>query len=151
MSGIYTPVTEKSVIQFNLHINYLYIVYPDQPTYLNFAIAPASAPLSAKETARFKLHVEKEGQKPLIYFVLADVGENTGSKIASQHYEYGRTYTIRLVLSGGSMSIYINGVDVKETLSIPSGPKVFYIGYNLPTLAGADIEITDIQVDGILK
>jgi hypothetical protein len=52
---------------------------------------------------------------PLIFFSLADLGETNGSKISSQHYEYGRTYAIKLKLDG------------------------------------ADIEISDIGMDGVLK
>jgi hypothetical protein len=49
------------------------------------------------------------------------------------------------------MNISINGTELDETLSIPAGPKVFYIGYNLPLLAGVNVEVTDISIDGIRK
>lgn len=49
------------------------------------------------------------------------------------------------------MNVYINGIDSKETVSIPSGPKVLYIGYNLPLQAGVDATIKEITVDGVSK
>jgi hypothetical protein len=49
------------------------------------------------------------------------------------------------------MEVYINGVKVRETVRIPNGPKTFYVGYNLPVLAGADIKVSDIVIDGITK
>jgi hypothetical protein len=150
-SGIYTPITDKSVIEFDIYVNYLYIPYPDNPIYVSFAAAPANDTMKSKAAARFKLQVENTGDRPLIFFVLADAGESIGSKVSNQHYEYGRKYKIRLELSGVAMSVYINGLKMDEDLAIPDGPKVFYIGYNLPLVAGMDIEITNITVDGMSK
>lgn len=150
-AGIYLPVSETSNVQFKIRVNHLYIVYADPPTYINFAIAPASAPMTGTESARFRLYVNKNDQRPLISFMMADVGESTGSRIESRHYEYGRTYTIRFELAGSSMRVFINDVNTNEILLIPAGQKVFYVGYNLPTLAGVDAEIMDVWVDGVLK
>ena len=49
------------------------------------------------------------------------------------------------------MHIYVDGVELDESLSVPVGLKVFYIGYNLPLLAGVDVEVTDIRIDGVRK
>ena len=150
-TGIYTPITEKSVIEFDLGVNYLFIVYPENPAYISFAVAPAKDPITDKSAARFKLLVEKNEKKPVIFFVMADAGEFTGSKVKNQHYEYGKRYHIRLELSSTAMSVYINGAKMDEELGIPDGPKVFYIGYKLPIVSGADLEIANIRIDGTLK
>jgi hypothetical protein len=42
-------------------------------------------------------------------------------------------------------------VRINESLAIPSGAKVFYIGYSLPPFAGVDVQVTNIKVDGVLK
>ncbi len=83
--------------------------------------------------------------------MLADAGEFSGSKIKSQHYEYSRKYNIRLELSGVVMIVYINNVRMDEDLTLPDGPKVFYIGYSLPIVGGVDAEITNIKIDGAYK
>lgn len=150
-SGIYTPINSDSVIEFNVHVNSMYIANPNPPVYVAFAIAPAGDPLTGKNTARFKLQVEDKKDSALIYFVLADVGENIGAKFKTQHYEYGRTYTIRFELTGSIMSIFINNIKLNESLSIPAGSKVFYIGYDSPPYAGVDVEITNVKIDGALK
>ncbi|MEP7137958.1 MAG: hypothetical protein ABI904_23770 [Chloroflexota bacterium] len=150
-SGNYTPINNDSVVEFKVYVNSMYIVNPDTPVYISFAVAPFGDPLTAKNTARFKLQVEDTKNSPLIYFVMADAGENNGSKFPSQHYEYGRAYTIRFELTGSIMSVFVNNTKLNENLSIPSGSKVFYIGYNLPTFAGVDVEITNIKIDGALK
>lgn len=150
-AGIYTPIRNNSVIEFSIHVNSMYLVYAEPSVYISFAVAPLSAPMTAKNTARFKLQVEDTINSPLIYFVLADAGENAGVKINSQHYEYGRTYNIRFELAGSVMRLFINNIRQNENLSIPDGEKVFYIGYNLPTLAGIDAEVTNIKVDGVAR
>ena len=150
-TGIYTPITEKSVIEFDIKVNYLFIVYPENPAYISFAVAPAQDPITDKSAARFKLLVEKNEKKPVIFFIMADADEFTGTKVKNQHYEYGKRYHIRLELSGTAMRVYINGAKMDEELGIPDGPKVFYIGYKLPIVSGADLEITNIKIDGALK
>ena len=149
-SGIYTPINSNSVIEFKIFVNSMYIVYlPPNPVTVSFAIAPEGDPLTARNTARFKLHVETNDNEPVIYFVLADVNENTGVRVNSQHYEYGRTYTIRLELVGNVMNVFINDLIMNESLLIPNGQKVFYIGFNIPRISGVDVEIRDLIIDGI--
>ena len=150
-SGIYTPITEKSIIEFDIRVNYLFIVYPESPAYISFAVAPAQDPITDKSAARFKLLVEKTEKKPVIFFVMADASEFTGSKVKNQHYEYGKSYHIRFELSSTAMSVYINGAKMDEELGIPDGPKVFYIGYKLPIVGGTDLEITNLKIDGQFK
>jgi hypothetical protein len=150
-SGIYTAVTNQSVIEFKVFVKSLYLVYKDNPAYISFSIAPQSEPMARRNSGRFKLQIKDTGNLPLVLFVLADTTEANGTELGTQHYLYGRTYDIRLVLKGIFMEVYINGVDTRETISLPSGPKVFYIGYNLPVLAGADVEISNIVVDGVSK
>lgn len=150
-SGVYTPINNDSIVEFKVHVNSMYIVNSGNPTYINFAIAPVDDPMTTKNTARFKLQVEDNNNNPLIYFVLADTGENNGAKYPTQHYEYGRTYTIRFEMTGSIMSIFVNNTKLNDNLSIPAGPKVFYIGYSLPAYAGIDTEITNIKIDGVLK
>jgi hypothetical protein len=150
-SGIYTPINSDSVIEFSVYVNSMYIANPNPAAFVSFAVAPANDPMTATNTARFKLQVEDKKDAPLVYFVLADAGENNGAKYQSQHYEYGNTYYIRLELTGSIMNIYINNVRINESLAIPSGAKVFYIGYSLPAFAGVDVQVTNIKVDGVLK
>lgn len=150
-SGIYTPINNDSTVEFKVHVNSMYIVNSGNPTYINFAIAPLNDPMTTKNTTRFKLQVEDNKNSPLIYFVLADTGENNGAKYPTQHYEYGRTYTIRFEITGSIMSIFINNSKLNENLSVPPGPKAFYIGYSLPAYAGNDTEVTNIKIDGVLK
>jgi len=150
-SGINTALNDQSIIEFKVYVNSLYLVYNDNPAYIAFSVAPQSDPISTRGSGRFKLQVKDNSSSPEILFVLADTTESNGNPLTTQHYLYGRTYDVRLELQGLSMKIYINNVDTKETVSIPSGPKVFYIGYNLPLLAGADVEIKDIVMDGVKK
>lgn len=150
--GMYTPINSNySIIEFNIYVNSMYIVYPENPVYITFAVAPAGAPTSTRDSARFNLQVQSTGEDPFVLFVLADAGERSGIPLGTQHYEYNRTYAIRFELTGGLMDIYINNLKVSESLSIPDGAKVFYIGYDLPVLAGVDVEITDIRMDGVPK
>ncbi len=150
-AGIYTPVNNDSIIEFTVSVSYMYMAYEDYPFLIKFAVAPKGDPAATKESARFNLRVETIDKTPMIYFVMADVGENNGVKLGTQHYEYGNTYTIRFELSGNTMRVYINNVKQDEELFIPTGQKVFYIGYSLPMIAGADVEISDITVDGVAK
>jgi hypothetical protein len=150
-AGIYTPIQSTSVIEFNLHVKNFYTVYSGTPSAISFAVAPISDPLKSTESARFKLLVDAPARPSLIYFVLADLGETTGNRITSQHCEYKLTYPIRLELNGVEMNVYINGKKMSEQLTLPPGPKVFWIGYDLYSQASADIEVTDLRVDGIEK
>ena len=150
-TGIYTPITEKSIIEFDIKVNYLFIVYPENPAYISFAVAPAKDPITDKSAARFKLLVETTDKKPIIFFIMADAGEFTGSKLKTQHYEYGKSYHIRLELSSTAMSVYINGSKMDEELGIPNDPKVFYIGYKLPIVGGVYLDVTNIKIDGVSK
>lgn len=151
-SGIYTPITNSSVIEFKVFVTGMFIVnLPPNPVIVNFAVAPLDDVLTARNTARFKLQVETNDRRPTIYFVLADVNENTGTKLGTQHYEYGRTYTIRLEVVGNSLRVYINGRKLSEELLIPTGQKAFYIGYTLPIAAGVDAEVKDLTIDGVAK
>jgi hypothetical protein len=83
--------------------------------------------------------------------MLADTTESVGTELGTQHYLYGCTYNVRMELKGIYANVYLNNVKLDKTLTIPSGSKVFYIGYDLPLLASADIEIGDLTVDGIKK
>jgi|CXWL01.1.fsa_nt_gi hypothetical protein len=151
-AGIYTPIDgNNSIVEFSIYINSMSIANSESPVYITFAVAPVNTPASAQDSARFKFNVDTTGNNPAILFMMADVGENSGIKITTQHYEYSRTYDIRFELVGGLMRVYINDFRMDESLSIPDGPKVFYIGYNLPALAGMDAEITNIHVDGAIK
>lgn len=150
-AGIYTSITDKSIIEFKVSVKNLTNVYAEKPAAINFAIIPLEDLIPAEKSARFKLLFDLREDKPLIYFVLADLGETTGSKITTQHYEYGHTYTIRLELTGISIRTYINNIQTDDTLALPAGPKAFFIGYDLPTMASADVSISDVRVDGNLK
>jgi len=151
-AGLYTSIeTNNSIVEFSVYVNSMYISNSDAPAYITFAVAPASNPMSAKDSARFKFHVETVGNDPAILFMMADVGEANGIKIMTQHYEYSRTYNIRFELIGGFMRVYINDIRMDESLTIPDGSKVLYIGYDLPPLAGMDVEITNIRVDSMRK
>ena len=150
-SGIYTPVNNNSVITFNVYVNSMYIIYPEVPVMINFAVAPADDIMTAKNTARFKLHVEDKANTPRVYFFMADVGEYNGIKVDTRHYEYGRTYTVRLELVGNIMRVFVNDIKMNEDLLIPTGQKAFYIGYNIPVIAGVDVEINNIMIDNISK
>lgn len=147
-SGISMPVTDRSVIEFKIYVNNLYIVYPGTPAFITFSIAPAEDPMARLGSGRFKLHIEDIGSEAFVYFMLADTTESTGTKYPTQHYLYGRTYTVRLELRGISADIYINNSRLTDRITIPAGEKVLYIGYDLPIQSGADIEVFDIKVDG---
>jgi len=150
-SGIHTPIQNDSVIEFRVHVNSIYLVYPSppaSPVYVSFAVAPANDPMSALNTGRFKLQVEDPGDQPIVHFMLAHVNESNGSKVGTQHNEYGRTYRIRLELVGNIMKVYINGLKMDKSPYIPTGSKVFYIGYSIPIVAGVDVEVSDITIDG---
>lgn len=149
VSGIYTKIQDNSVIEFKVYVNSMYLVYPENPVFVSFAVAPESDPMTARNTARFKLQVEDSGERPFVHFVLAHINENNGVKVGSQHYEYGRTYTIRLELVGNIMKVYINGLEMDKKPLIPTSPKVFYIGYNIPIIAGVDVKVSNITVDGL--
>jgi hypothetical protein len=148
-SGIYTAINNQSIIEFKVFVRSIYLVYEGNPAYISFSIAPQDNPMARQDSGRFKLQIKDNGSSPLVYFMLADTIESNGTELGTQHYLYGRTYNIRLELKGLFMEISINGVKLRETASIPSGPKVFYIGYNLPLLAGADVELRDIIIDGV--
>lgn len=148
VSGIYTPIANNAIIEFKVFVNSMYIAPTGSPTYVSFAIAPADDPTTAKKSARFKLQMEDDAGKRLIYFVLADVDENNGAKLKNQHYEYRQTYTIRFELTGSIMSIFINNIKLNENLSIPGGSKVFYLGYNVAPYSGLEVEITNFKIDG---
>jgi len=145
-SGIYTPVNDNSIIEFKVYVNNLSLLNNDIPGFIGFSIAQQDNATAEKGSGRFKLQVNPQNAD--IFFVLADTTENNGSALTTQHYLKGRIYTIRMELKTVSMDIYINNEKQTETITIPSGPKIFYIGYSLPTLASADVEISEITVDG---
>lgn len=152
VSGIETPINNDSVIEFKVFVNSMYLPENDKsPLFATFAVASAADPLNFKNTARFKLQVDRTDDQPPIVFVLADTGENNGAAVQGQHYGYGNTYMIRLQLTGNIMNVYINNIKMHERLSVPVGPKVLYIGYNLPAQASMDVEVSDLKIDGILK
>ncbi len=148
---IYTYITDKTVIEFDIFVNYMYLVYNDSPANVTFGVAPANEPKAIGTSTRFKLQVEKNDSRPIVFFMLADTGETTGSKIPNQHYEYGRTYNIRLELSDIRLSVYINGTKMQEQLSLPDGEKLFYIDYNMPLLSGLDLQIKNLSFDGEIR
>lgn len=148
--GIYTPVNDNSVIEFNVHVNEMSMRF-NNIAEITLAVTPANDRLTAKSTARFKLHLEEAGIGKIIHFMMADVGENAGVKLGTQHYEYGRTYNIRLLLSVNQMDVFINGYRINESLEIPTGSKTFYIGYTIPVYTKMDIELSNITVDGLPK
>jgi hypothetical protein len=151
VSGIVTPINNDSVIEFNIFVNSMYLPYVENgPVFASFAIASAANPLDSKNTARFKLQVDTTTTEPPVIFVLADAGENNGAPVKGQHYGYGNTYAIRLELTG-VMEVYINNKKMNESLGIPTGPKVFYIGYNLPSHASIDVNVSEIKIDGVLR
>ena len=147
-SGIFTPVGSQSVIEFKVRVNSFHIADQAKPAYIGFSIAPKNNPMAVKGSGRFKLQIENTGNAARLYFLLADADETSGSKVDTQNYQYKRTADIRMELNGPVMNVYINNVKLLEAIRIPSEPLVFYIGYDLPLLAGADIEITDVVVDG---
>ena len=147
-SGISLSITDQSVIEFKFSIDSLYIVYPDEAAYITFGIAPAEDPTAERGAGRFKFVVEKTGNGQTVFYFLANVEQSFGSKWPSQHPSYGRTYSVHLVLKNLTMEIYIDGVKLKEEVTIPTGAKVFNIGYYMPVQAGADVEITDLTIDG---
>lgn len=148
VSGISMPVGDQSIIEFKIFVNTMYIVYDEAPAFITFSIAPRDEPMAGRGSGRFKLHIEDPGNDALIYFMLADTTESTGTKYPTQHYLYRRIYTIRLELKGIFADVYINDARLTDRITIPAGEKVFYIGYDLPIQSGADIEVFDIKVDG---
>jgi len=150
-SGIYTQIGNQSIIEFKVYVSSLYLVYEGEPAYISFSIAPQDNAMARTGSGRFKLQVKDTTKSPLIFFMLADTSEANGNPLATRHYEYKNTYDVRLQVKGISMNVYINGIDTKETVSIPSGPKVLYVGYNLPLQAGVDATIKEITVDGVSK
>lgn len=148
-SGIFTPVSNQSVIEFKVRVNSFHIVDQARPAYIGFSIAPKSNPMAVKGSGRFKLQIENAANPARLYFLLADADETSGSTVDTQNYQYKRTADIRMELNGPVMNVYINNVKQLEAIRIPSEPIVFYIGYDLPLLAGADIQITDVVVDGV--
>ena len=149
-SGIYTPIEANSVIEFNIYVDSMSMKF-DNIAEIAFAVTPANDRLTARSTARFKLHLEDPGRGKVIHFMMADTGENSGVKLGNQHYEYGRRYNIRLLLSTTHMDVFINGYRINESLELPPGPKAFYIGYDLPVYGEMDITISNITVDGRAK
>ena len=150
-AGIYTPINKTAVIELNVRIRNLYIADATAPASIDFAIAPANAPLDAMNSARFRLFVDTVGNDALVYFVLADPGEFNGAKVANLRYQYGWNYAIRLELNGSLMTSYINNVKVPDNISLPAGDAVLLISYNLPSQAGTEVEITEIRIDGVEK
>jgi hypothetical protein len=148
--GIYTPVNNDSVIEFKVYVESMYLVYPDFPTYVSFAVAPADDPITARSSARFRLWVDSI-KNPVVLFRLANVGDSSGYRLPGQRYIFGQTYAVRLELTGNILRVIINDDDTKEALKIPTESKVFYIGYHLPIAAGVDVSIMDVKVDGVLK
>jgi hypothetical protein len=148
-AGIFTNVGDRSTVEFNVFVNTLYLIYEDNPAYITFAIAPSEDPMATKGSARFKLQIKKAGSSPIVFFMLADPNQPTGTELGTQHYLWGRIYKFRFVLKGIDMEVYIDNVKLDRTISIPSGAKVFYIGYNIPVLAKADVEISNIVIDGV--
>lgn len=150
VSGISTPINSNSVIEFNIYVNSLSTKL-DNVSEVIFAVTPADDRLTARSTARFKLHVEDPGDGRVVHFTMADAGENTGVNLGTQHYEYGHTYKISLLLSPTEMNVFIDGYRMIEGLDIPLGAKAFYIGYDLPVFAEMDVKISNITVDGLTK
>jgi hypothetical protein len=150
-SGVFTEIGDQSTIEFKVSVSKLYIVYNGNPAYITFAIAPREEPMTGVGSGRFKLQVKDTGNSPLILYMLADITESTGTALRTQHPSYRRTYDVRLVLKGVVMEIYIDNLKLNETIGIPGGAKVFYIGYNLPLQAGVEATISDISVDGAKK
>jgi hypothetical protein len=148
-SGIFTPVSSQSVIEFKVRVNSFHIADQAKPAYIGFSIAPKNNPMAVKGSGRFQIQIENTGNAARLFFLLADADETSGSKVDTQNYQYKRTAEIRMELNGPVMNVYINNVKQQEAIRIPSEPIVFYIGYDLPLLAGADIEITDIVVDRV--
>jgi hypothetical protein len=149
--GIYTPVNDITSIEFDLRVKTLYTADYVNAAMINFAVAPADNPLKSLDSARFKLVVDAPSKKPLVYFGLANIGETNGTKVPSQHAEYGLSYGIKLELNRLEMNVYINGVKMSKQLSVPVGDAVFLIGYSLPAQSGADIEISNLRIDGVRK
>jgi hypothetical protein len=147
-AGIFTNVGDRSTVEFSVFVNMFYLIYDGKPAYISFGIAPANDPLATKGSARFKLQV-REANSPLVLFYLADPSQPDGLELGTQHYLWGRSYKIRLVLRGVDMEVYIDNVKLNRNLSIPSGSKVFSIGYNVPILAKADVNISNIVIDGV--
>ena len=147
-SGISMPVSDQSVIEFKVFVKSFSIHYPDKPADITFSIAPQDDPMAGGGSGRFKLRVEQNINLADVFFFLAGTNELTGSKDTSQHYKYEQTSTVRMELKNINMQIYVNDAKLSKKVTIPSGSIVFYIGYDLPALAGMDVEITDIKVDG---
>jgi hypothetical protein len=150
-AGIYTPINSNAVIEFSLYINSMSMRFNNNIAEVTFAVTPANDRLAAKSTARFKLHLEDPGNGKVIHFMMADAGENDGVKLGNQHYEYGRTYNIRMLLSANQMDVFINGYRINEKLELPQGAKVFYIGYALPVYTEMDLRVSNLTVDGLAK
>ena len=148
-AGIFTPIADRSIIKFKVLVKNLYLAYSAKPATLSFAIAPQDDPMAAIGSGRFKLQIEDTKSPSQIYFMLADSTETTG--IRSKRASYKRSYDVRMELKGLTMQVYVDGVKLMEDITIPSGPKVFTIGYSVPLSAYADIEIKDIVIDEINK
>jgi hypothetical protein len=132
-----------------VYVDTLYMPYDDNPAYISFAIASSDDPMAAKGSARFKLQIKKAGNSPIVFFMLADPNQTAGTELGTQHYLWGRIYNFRFVLKGVDMEVYIDNVKINQTIPLPSGAKVFYIGYNMPILAKADVDISNIIIDGV--
>jgi len=151
ISGIYTPIRNNSTIEFKVYVKSMYIIDEVLPVEVRFAVVSMEDPMNARNSARFKLHVERTEDSPVIFFIAGDRGDNTGAKVRDRHYEYGHTYAIRLALTGNVMNVFVNGIPLDETLDLPDGPKAFYIGYDLPAFGGVDAQVQDVLIDGVQK
>ena len=156
-AGIYTAIGDQSTIEFKVSVTDLYTVYPNSaPAYIIFSIAPQGVPMaqagsSSSGSARFKLQVDDSKKDTRILYLLADTSDLKGSAWKEKHPSRKNTYTIRLVLEKVDMKVFIDDLDTKITLHIPSGPKVFYVGYSIPVQGFVDAKISNITIDKVSK
>jgi hypothetical protein len=154
-SGIYTASTlpNSATIEFTVKVSSMYLNPPAAtPTYITFSIASASDPMNILQTARFKFQVNNL-KDAFVYARIASSGslEGTIAKKGQKNSYPSTSYT--LVVDGKAMKIYTGTGDKKIKLSIedvilPDGPYVFYIGYEQPTGAGIDADVTNLKING---
>jgi hypothetical protein len=144
-SGIYTTIRDTSVIEFSVTVSQLFIVYQGDPAFITFAISPPDKPMGEFGSGRFKFYVDTPGGS--ISYLTAGTNQVSGSKLGGQHPLFNKSYPIKLELNGLSMKVYINNARPEE-VTIPDGPKVFYLGYSAATAGEVDAEIIGLTIDG---
>jgi hypothetical protein len=139
--GIYTPISGNVDIRFSLQVN-AFRTHFNKAAFLNFGIVQ-NDPFSIYKGGYLSYQQPTPGADSPVRVLISGSNQAT-QKIATQ--DAGFQQDVWLSIKGNLMTVYLNGEQSGDTVSLPRTKRAFWIGYVLPAKSELEVVISNFSI-----